>query len=186
MRGRRRIAFALNLIAPGAGLVILRREWLGLSIAILFAVSAQLSIWGFAITPGSVPRSLAWLGLVVAGVVWAGAQWLGYARAQSVFSADSEEGLRLLCEQADIAVEQGRFSKAHDLLTIALRINDEDIEIQSRRARVLMLLGQFAESAQIWERVLVMNPDKELRREAIEAIEKMPRDANPNIGTLIR
>ena len=43
---RQGLARVINLVAPGSGLVLLRREWLGLAVAALFAVLGQVVVLG--------------------------------------------------------------------------------------------------------------------------------------------
>ena len=45
---RKAIAIWMNLLVPGTGLILLRREWLGLAMAMLFCVCAQVGLWGMA------------------------------------------------------------------------------------------------------------------------------------------
>ena len=62
----------LNAIIPGAGLVVLRREWLGLANSILFAVFALIFIFSRWITPSDIPAWASYLSLAGVIVVWIG------------------------------------------------------------------------------------------------------------------
>ena len=88
-RVRRIRALALNVIAPGVALVILRREWLGLTVALLFTLLAQVALWGLLLLPAGIPVEWSVVSGIAAGVVWVGAQWLGWASARTVHATNS-------------------------------------------------------------------------------------------------
>ena len=66
----------LNLFVPGAGLAPIRREWLGLALALLFAVCVNLWIAGQWIAPLAIPHWLTVLALGLAIAGWGAAQIL--------------------------------------------------------------------------------------------------------------
>lgn len=173
-RATRRWALALNLIAPGAGLVVLRREWLGLSVALLFASFGQLALWGLLLVPADLPRRVAVVAAVAASLVWLGAQWLGVVRAAQILSPEAEHNLGMLRERAAEAMAAGRYADAHDLLKVGRAINDEDLEICAQWARLLTLTGRFAEARKAWTHLLRVDHAGVYRREAINAVEQLP------------
>ncbi|MBX3394560.1 MAG: hypothetical protein KF841_04245 [Phycisphaerae bacterium] len=68
------MAQIINLVLPGLGLVLLRKEWLGAAVAMLFAICVNITIAGFVIAPDAIP---VWLSGVAGGlgcVVWAFSQ----------------------------------------------------------------------------------------------------------------
>ena len=65
-------AILLNVLVPGSGLVILRREWLGLCLALLYGLLAQTALWGVWLIPISIPRLVVVGSAISAAAVWAG------------------------------------------------------------------------------------------------------------------
>jgi Arc/MetJ-type ribon-helix-helix transcriptional regulator len=175
-RTRRFWPLALNLLAPGAGLVILRREWLGLSLAMLFVVAAQVALWGLFIVPATVPRPVALLGAVGAGVVWLISGKLTLTRARLVLHDDVARDVDLLREGAERAVDEGRFADAGELLRQAMALDDQDPAVRSQWARVMALTGRFGEARRAWRSVLRLDPDHERRSEAVMALERLPHE----------
>ena len=76
-RHYRWLVLLANVIAPGAGLVILRREWLGVSLAILCTLFLQVALWGFFILPASIPWAVSVLAAVAGAGTWAAAPVAG-------------------------------------------------------------------------------------------------------------
>jgi len=172
-KARRTWALVLSAIAPGTGLVLLRREWLGLAIALLFALVAQLALWGLFIVPDVIPQWLSVCSALIAGAVWLGGWPLVLARIRNVLGPEATSGFSLLCQRARDALEQRQFAQARDLLRLAFSINDEDIEVHYLMARLMTVVGNRREATKAWERVLKLNPDDRRLREAIETVEKL-------------
>jgi len=90
----------LNLVIPGAGLILRHREWLGFSLALIFGICGNIALAGWMIAPEAVPR---WLTVIAAGLAafsWGLAQVLfrrqGIAlRRRLVEASDSIAGIRL-------------------------------------------------------------------------------------------
>lgn len=68
------MSWLLNLLIPGTGLILRRREWLGFLIALMFAICANFAIAGFLIAPVAFPAWIVWLAVVLAIGIWLGAQ----------------------------------------------------------------------------------------------------------------
>ena len=168
---RARWALGLNLIAPGVGSVVLRREWLGLALALLFALLGQVALWGLWITPATAPYALSVAAGVGAGVVWAGAQWLAWSHARKMPDVSALGELDRLRSQADEALAEQRLEEARNLLQIALAINDEDPELHARWGRLMGLTGHRRAARKAWRTVLKLNPNKVQRDEATAALE---------------
>ena len=171
-RARRVCAFAANLIAPGAGLVILRRDALGVSLVVLFAILAQVAIWGILLVPSSIPDPVSVAAFVGAGVVWLAAQWMAHNQARRALGVEVERELALLRDRVARAIEDERFADARDLLGIGLQINDEDLDLNVQTARLLMLDGQLPEARRAWRRVVDLDRAGQYREEAKAALEQ--------------
>lgn len=172
-RTRRRWALVLNAVAPGVGLVVFRREWLGLAIALLFSLLAQVALWGWWITPATIPVLVSAAAGVAAGVVWAGAQWLACMYARRMPGVSAAQELKRLQSQADQAAAHERFDEARDLLQMALTINDDDVELQVRWARLMSLTGDARAARSAWKTVLKLDAPRPYRTEAAAAVERL-------------
>ncbi len=171
---RRTAALIINVIAPGAGLVLLRREWVGLVVTLLVTIFSQIGLCGMFLYPAVIPSALSIVSVLAAAVLWALAQWHGLMLAKVGFGPDVQQKLRILCTGTSEAIAQSRFADARDLLSVALSINDEDLEVQRQHAHLLTLTGRFREARKAWEHALYLDPHRETRAEAIRAIERLP------------
>ena len=173
-RSRKIAAAALNVLAPGAGLVLLRREWLGLSICLLFGLLAQLALWGLFIVPASVPRSVSVAAGVGAALIWGWAQWLVVIRARLVLGPVADEAIEVLLARAREAIERGEYQRCRHFVRLAQSIDDGHADVQHVWASLLTMTGQFRDARRAWERLLLLDPPREARRTAIDALEKLP------------
>jgi hypothetical protein len=64
----------LNLVVPGAGLILQRREWLGFSLALIFGICGNIAIAGWLIAPEAMPMWLTGLAAGLAAFSWGLAQ----------------------------------------------------------------------------------------------------------------
>lgn len=167
-------AIGLNVIAPGAGLVILRREWFGLTVAVLFGLLAQAAIYGTLVDPMLARSDVTWVCGFAAGVVWVYAQATTIARARRVLGARARREIAVIVRQASQALSDGRYGDAIDLLNVALCVNDESIDLGVALARVLTLTGRLADARSAWKRVLDLDIAGDYRSEAITALERLP------------
>ncbi len=173
-RRRRRWAIGLSAIAPGAGLVVLRREWLGLTTAVLFAVFAQPASYGWLIDPTFLHRDIITVCTVAAGIVWVCALVLTVHRANRVLGERARREIASIVRQTSAALADRRYADAIDLLNVALRVNDESVDLRVALARVRALTGQFEEARAAWETVLDLDVTGAQRAEAITALERLP------------
>jgi tetratricopeptide (TPR) repeat protein len=173
-RRRRWLALGCNVLVPGAALIALRREWLGIALALLFAGALQGAMWGSWLIPADVPG---WLTHTLLGAsigLWLAAQALAWGRARQVLGPQARHEIELLCEQASLAMSDGRYAEARDLLHVALALNDEDPSVACVWARLMTSTGQFAPARRAWRRVLRLDYDNEYEREAVDALERLP------------
>jgi len=173
-RVRGRWASVLNIIAPGAGLIVLRQEGVGCILALSFAVAALTALWGTWIVPGVVDRSITTAAMVLAGGIWCVSQWLVRRRARLVLGLEAQRSVARCCESAAEAAQAGCWDVAEARLREALTINDELAETQAQWARLVTLRGRFDEARSAWEAVLDLDEAGTLRREAIVALERLP------------
>lgn len=70
------MAWLLNVIVPGTGLIVRRREWLGFSLALVFGICGNVALAGWLIAPAAVPRWLVHVAAGLCGLSWLLSQWL--------------------------------------------------------------------------------------------------------------
>ncbi len=156
---RKRLAVLFNLMVPGTGLIILRREWLGFTLAILFGVVTQIVILGLWVVPQDIPRWIWFTAVLVTIGVWLFAQWRLLIRVRDENSPDFAKELEELRSLAELALQKEDFDEARRVLLVALKINDEDLAVQVLWAR-LMRLTRPGKSARVaWKRVKYLDRD---------------------------
>lgn len=79
--------FLLNLVIPGAGLIMRGRHWLGFALAMLFGLAVNTAIAGWLVAPVAIPRFYTWTATLLALVTWILAQAL-LPRATSAATHD--------------------------------------------------------------------------------------------------
>lgn len=175
-QAKRRLAIALNVLVPGTGLILLRREWLGAALAGLYIVLLQIALSGLLLLPAVVPAPTARLILAAAAGVWLASMRLVVLRARQVLGKDAAHELTLLLDEAARAVEERRYADARDLLTIAMTHNDEDVRVRLAWAQLMTVTGQFRKAKVAWECVLRLDRASIHRAQAVDALERLPAD----------
>jgi hypothetical protein len=170
-------AVVVNLFIPGAGLIVLRREWLGLALSVLFGVLSQLSIFGALIVPADIPRWVTWLSGAGALSTWALAQWLVRERVHFVSSPGLERELRTLCGRAREAIARKDWADANRVLRVATDLDDEDVEPILLWAELTTATGRVAEARRWWELLLRMDRSPDHREQALAALASLGEGA---------
>lgn len=75
-------AWILNILLPGTGLILSRREWQGFSLVLLFGVCGNVALAGWLIAPAAIPRWLTWLAMVISVLSWIASQTLYHRQVQ--------------------------------------------------------------------------------------------------------
>ena len=108
MKWRWRWAWVLNVLLPGSGLIIARREWLGVVLGMLYVVCGQIVLVGLLIAP----QALAGLWVAIAagglGTCWLGAQMLLSRRLRVVSDASIPSQIAMCYRLSDEALDRGR------------------------------------------------------------------------------
>ena len=171
---RKSIAPWLNIVVPGAGLILLRREWLGLVLALLFCLCAQIGLWGLYIVPVSIPGWITSSALCGAVLAWIGAQYTLVIRLRQAFGPGVQREITHLCWLADQAIANGEYDQAEEHLLVALTLNDEAPGVNALWAQLMTALGRFHHARQAWNRVVQLSHDGPQKRQAIEALAALP------------
>lgn len=131
----------LNLVIPGAGLVALRREWLGLSVAVWFSVALNSAVLGMWVLPSEMPMWFVLGGGTLAMVAHFLSQMWFVRQANLILSPQLEEDLTELCDRCRAAIDDQDFRTANRLLDMARRLNDEHPEAAVLRSKLLDIQG---------------------------------------------
>ncbi|MFO0972450.1 MAG: hypothetical protein U1A27_03290 [Phycisphaerae bacterium] len=74
--GSWRVSVSLNLLLPGSGLILARRERAGVALALLFGSAGQVAVAGWGLAPQTLGATWTWIATIVAGGAWLLAQAL--------------------------------------------------------------------------------------------------------------
>lgn len=157
-----------NLLLPGAGLVLVRREWLGLALAMVFSISGNVVIAGRWIAPATVPGWMSWLALLIGVATWCLSQHLLF-RQQRMRQLATQRIQTILAE-ARRAVDAGDLPLALRTLSLGAAIDDEHLELQVLRARVLAQSGDWDASCKVWRWIVRLRDAGQYAAEAEKAL----------------
>jgi len=172
---RVRSAILCNLLVPGSGLIILRREWLGVSTALLFTILAQGALLGALVLPAAVPVWLTTACFAGALLVWLGAQWRLWVWTRTATGPAVEYEVAELCRRAGEAAVRREYAEAAHILEVARTLDDENVTVNLQWAELTTLMGRFGQARRAWRRVLQLDRSGEHRRRADEALASLPR-----------
>ncbi|HOW70660.1 MAG TPA: hypothetical protein PKY77_08670 [Phycisphaerae bacterium] len=137
----------MNLIVPGTGLMMLGRGWLGLALAVWFALAAEVAIAGLLIAPAVVER---WAALAVGGfalAAWFVAQGLLISRIRFLLDPALPRELAILRRLARGCLAHGKWKAARSALLLAMSVDDGDAETRLLWAR---LVSETAGGRRAW------------------------------------
>jgi hypothetical protein len=167
------MAWLLNVIVPGAGLIVRRREWLGFSLALVFGICGNVALAGWLIAPAAVPGWLVQVAAGLCGLSWLLSQWL--MLRQGILLERHAAGLAALLQDARSALESGDTASARLALDSAAAMDDERAEFHVLRARLCDLDGDGQGMRAAWRHVLRLDHDHKYRAEAQRALESHRR-----------
>lgn len=154
----------LNALVPGAGLVVLRREWLGLATSVLFAMFALIFIVSRWITPSDIPTWASYMALAGLILVWAGSLAVVVNRAKSIGDPDFIAEIEHLRQEGADAIAANDLEEAHRALLVALNLDDEDAETWLLWSKLMERQGN-ARAAQVgWKRLSLLSHVDEHRQ----------------------
>lgn len=133
------LSWLLNLVLPGTGLILRRREWLGFLLALVFGISGNIALAGWLIAPLAVPVVMTGLAFLLAGLSWLAAQVLLHREAAAMRRQAAQ--LRALVDAARAALDRGDLESARLELDSGLALDDECAELYLLRARLCDLSG---------------------------------------------
>jgi len=136
---REALSWFLNLILPGAGLILRRREWLGFFLAIVFGIWGNIVLAGWLIAPAAIPAWLTDLAFLFAVLTWITAQFL--FRRQGLSQVQCANDVSTLLREARRALDSGEVEPARTCIESGLAIDEENVELHALEARLLALEG---------------------------------------------
>lgn len=140
------MALFLNIFVPGAGLILLKREWLGLSLSLLFAICGNLAIAGGIIAPAAMPIWLTTVSFALAAVVWGTAQIL--CNRQGRWLRESAAHIHTLYSEAIEALERNDRDAAHIAIEAIEAVDPECNELLLLRNQLHETPGPAIESVE--------------------------------------
>ncbi len=155
--GRRSVFARLaNLLIPGSGLILARREWSGLLLALLYGLFAQAALAGHFLAPAGIPRWLTIAATIAAALVWIAAQIVLARRIRWLKSPEARSQFDALVNESREAAARNDLETARASLAGALDIDDEHLDANAEFARLLMRMNPRA-ARKIWRRVAALD-----------------------------
>lgn len=170
------MSIALNVVVPGAGLVLAKRERWGTALAFIFCALAQITLFGGWITPASIPRSLTLLAACGAVATWLAAQGMLWSRLSALRESDLASEKATLIQLGTEAIEDGIYVNARLALESAMELDDEDVTVNVLWARLMTLMGRFREARRTWRRVRQLDRSGRYAQEAASALRQLPSE----------
>lgn len=159
-----------NLILPGTGLILRRREWLGLCLTMIFSICGNVAIAGIWIAPDSVPGRLTHTAVAMLVGCWVLAQYLCHRQGSALAR---NRGLLLdLLEDARSALKQGDVASTRRALDRGRAVDDEAAELFVLGARLAALEGDAEAMKDSWRRVIKLDRKGRFSREAQEGLRR--------------
>ena len=171
---RKRAAIVLNLLIPGTGMIVARREWLGAALAILYGVLLELGLWGCLIEPMRVSKWAAVAFLFGAAIIWIAGQVLLGRRLPDLSNPQIEREIERLREEVIALTSGQQYEQAWATLRMALSADDENLETNVLTAELMTALGRFSAARRAWRRVEQLDRLGTYRRHLAEALSRLP------------
>jgi hypothetical protein len=159
-----------NLLIPGAGLILRRREWLGFFLALMFGICANLAIAARLIAPDAIPRWMAILTGALSIALWIVAQI--FLSRQNRWLALCRSGIRSLLVEARSAMDNSDLDLARVALESGMAIDDRDTELLYLYAHLCMLEKREDQARGAWEQILRLDALAAHRVEAREYLQR--------------
>lgn len=163
----------MNALAPGSGLVLLGRVWLGVALAVWFALAAEAAVLGWLIAPLSFPGWLPAASAGIAAVGWVIGQGLLVSRIRFLCDPELPAEMGALCKLAETEMAAGRLTAARSALRAALLIDDTDLPTRILWARLVSLKGRPAQARRAWLEVEQLDTDHHFSAEIRQALDRL-------------
>jgi hypothetical protein len=170
----RRRARWLNLIVPGAGLILAGRPLAGFGTGLAFAaaLNGALAIW--LLIPDDFPRTAVWCGLTAA-LAYIVAQFLLLRVDAAARLAGRRDERRAALTALMAAIREGRFDQEAAALLEPLA--ESDLHVAVRVAQAAMLNCDDHRALAAWQRVQRLDPHLIYRSETLAALQRLHAQA---------
>lgn len=158
----------LNLVLPGAGLIVRRREWLGVVLALVFGICGNVALAGLLIAPDAIPSWTPWLAVSICVLTWFASQGLLWLQCRRL--TDCARGIESLLSATRAALDQGDIDAALNSLESAVSLDEEHVEVNVLWARLCERQGRSSEARRWWNRVVELDVQRRYRSEAATAL----------------
>jgi hypothetical protein len=163
----------MNAIVPGTGVMALGQPWLGLAIAVWFALGAELAACGVLIAPVTMPSFLMAGGFLFAGAAWVLAQVLLATRIRFLCDPGLPGELEILRQHAEAALARADHKAARSALLIALSIDDSDLPARVLWARLVTATASRARARRAWMGIARLDTEGRFTAEIQAALERL-------------
>ncbi len=168
------LVWLLNLILPGAGLIVRRREWLGVALALVFGISGNVALAGLLIAPEALPAWMPAAAIVLCVLAWVGSQVL--LRLQCRRLENCAKGVEALLAASRAALADGDINLAQESLESAVSLDEEHVEVNVLWARLCQQQGKPTEARQWWSRVAELDVRRRYRAEVASELTAQKAD----------
>jgi hypothetical protein len=165
----------MNLIVPGTGLMMLGRAWLGLALAVWYALAAEVAIAGLLIAPAVVQR---WSALTAGGfalAAWIVAQGLLVSRIRFLLDPALPRELAILRRLAQGCLVHKKWKTARSALLLALSIDDGDAETRLLWARLMTETAGGRRARTAWQAAARFDRQGRFNTEITTALQRFTR-----------
>ncbi len=163
----------LNVVVPGTGLMLLGRSWLGLSLAMWYALAAEVLLGGWLIAPAVVPAWLVAVAGVLAGIAWLAAQVLLGRRIAFLRDPGLAAEMAVIRRTAEDALAAEDYRAARVAIRVALSIDDADVASRVLHARLVTATCGRRRARQAWHGVARLDTDREFTGEIEAALRRL-------------
>jgi len=167
------LAFGMNVLVPGTGLIALGRVWLGIAVAAWFALGAEVAACGALIAPASIPRWIAWATALLATAAWLVGQGLLMTHVRTLRDPNLPDDLKALRDLAEQALARGDLAAARLSLRVALSIDDSDVPTRILWARLLSKKGSRSKARRAWLEAQQLDNQAAFATEIRQALEQL-------------
>ena len=163
----------INLLVPGSGLILLGLPWLGIALALWFALGAELAACGWLIAPATIPWVLTLVGALCAGAAWVLGQGLFLTRMRFLRDPELPAELAILRRHATEALARGDHRAACSTLRVALSIDDADLPTRILWARLMTGMGRKRHARRAWRGSARLDTHREHQNEIRQALQRL-------------
>lgn len=159
------LAVIVNLLIPGAGIILLGWIWVGLIVGLVFVLCANYALWATLLIPDEFSAWMRGLGIGLAGGTYFGAQlrlaWTVRRQQQQRYAALRRAALAAV----QTCLRRGDYTAAVAAIRPIRQQADRDLLIAYRWAQVATGMRDVEAAWAAWRRVRALDPHRIYRDE---------------------